>query len=97
MFFIGFIFLGFNLSKNIKCLILVMGSIPAGFISWMDDYFINKYGILYKCCISWYYFFRCYNHLIIRLVKENQFLLVPTDFLKKNNINYGEKSIFFLR
>ena len=42
MFFIGFIFLGFNLSKKYKMYIGDAGSIPAGFIlGWMIISLIN--------------------------------------------------------
>lgn len=96
MFFIGFIFLGFNLSKKYKMYIGDAGSIPAGFIlGWMIISLINMGYYISAVLVNLLFFLDVIITLIIRLVKRKSIFIRHNDFFfKKIIINYGEKKYF---
>ena len=80
--FIGFIFLGFNLSKKYKMYIGDAGSIPAGFIlGWMIISLINM-GYYISAVLVNLLFLDVIITLIIRLVKRKSIFIRHNDFLK---------------
>lgn len=96
MFFIGVIFLPFNLGKKFKMFIGDTGTIPAGFIlGWMIISLINMGYFFSAVILNIFFITDVILTLLKRLINKRSIFIRHNDFLfKKMIIKYGTKNYF---